>query len=284
VSVTGWLKALAPAPLMWPQRMLVHFKLWIATLCGPARAATPRTGVLAIGMGVGAAVAVVAAMVLIDGWAIALVHRLPSWLIAVFLRISDFGRSGWFLWPIGLVLLALAALMRPAIGRVTNLVAATIVVRLGFIFLAIGIPGLVVAIVKRLIGRVRPSDLGPFHYVPFGWRPDYASFPSGHSTAAFAAAVAVGAVWERARPAMWLYAVLIAASRVCVAAHYPSDVLAGAFVGISSALVIRRWFALRKLGFSVDACAGVRPLPGPSRRRVGLLIAKLLTVDNRARP
>jgi membrane-associated phospholipid phosphatase len=262
----------------------VHFKLWIATLCGPARATPPRTGMLAIGMGVGAAVAVVAAMVLIDGWAIALVHRLPSWLIAVFLPISDFGRSGWLLWPIGLVLLALAALMRPAIGRVTNLVAATIVVRLGFIFLAIGIPGLVVAIVKRLIGRVRPSDLGPFHYVPFAWRPDYASFPSGHSTAAFAAAVAVGAVWERARPAMWLYAVLIAASRVCVAAHYPSDVLAGAFVGISSALVIRRWFALRKLGFSVDACAGVRPLPGPSRRRVGLLIAKLLTVDNRARP
>ena len=285
MSATEWLKALGPAPLMWPQRVRVHFKLWIVTLCRPARSAPPRTGMLAMSVGVGAALAVIAAtMVLVDGWAIAHVHRLPAWLIAAFLRISDFGRSGWLLWPIGLVLLALAALVRPALGRMTNLVAAAIVVRLGFIFLAIGIPGLVVAIVKRLIGRVRPSDLGPFHYVLFAWRPDYASFPSGHSTAAFAAAVAVGAVWERARLVMWIYAVLIAASRIGVAAHYPSDVLAGAFVGITSALVIRRWFAVRQLGFSVDARAGVRPLPGPSRRRVGRLIATLLTIDNRARP
>jgi membrane-associated phospholipid phosphatase len=232
--------------------------------------------------GVGAAVAAIAVtMVLIDGWAIAQVHRLPAWLIAAFLKISDFGRSGWFLWPIGLVLLALATLMRPAIGRMTNLVAATIVVRLGFIFLAIGIPGLVVAIVKRLIGRVRPSDMGPFHYVLFAWRPDYASLPSGHSTAAFAAAVAVGALWPRAQPAMWTYAVLIAVSRVVIAAHYPSDVLAGACVGVSSALLIRRWFARRRLGFSADACAGVRALPGPSRRRVGQLTTKLFAVDSR---
>jgi membrane-associated phospholipid phosphatase len=285
VSATGWLKAGAPKPLIWPGRVLAHFKLWSATLCRPVRARASRSGKLALIVWVGAAIAAIAAtMVLVDSWAIAQVRPLPAGLIAAFLKISDFGRSGWFLWPIGLVLLALAALMRPAIGRITNLVAATIVVRLGFIFLAIGIPGLVVAIVKRLIGRVRPSDLGPFHYVPFAWRPDYASFPSGHSTAAFAAAVAVGAVWRRARPVMWIYAVLVAASRILIAAHYPSDVLAGAFVGISSALLIRRWFAQRRLGFSVDARAGVRALPGPSRRRVAKLAAKLLAIDSRARP
>ena len=83
---------------------------------------------------------------------------------------------------------------------------------------------------------------------------------------------------------MWIYAVLIAASRVCVAAHYPSDVLAGACVGVSSALLIRRWFVLRRLGFGLNARTGVRPLPGPSRRRVAQLIAKLVAVDNRARP
>ncbi|HXW29117.1 MAG TPA: phosphatase PAP2 family protein [Xanthobacteraceae bacterium] len=285
MSATGWLKAGAPKPLIWPGRVLAHFKLWIATLCRPVRAAPSRSGTLALIVCGSAVVAAIAAtMVLVDGWAIAQARELPAWLIAVFLRISDFGRSGWFLWPIGLLLLALAALMRPAIGRMANLVAATIAVRLGFIFLAIGIPGLVVAIVKRLIGRVRPSDLGPFHYVLFAWRPDYASLPSGHSTAAFAAAVAVGAVWPRARPAMWIYAVLVAASRVLITAHYPSDVLVGAFVGISSALLIRRWFAERRLGFSVDARAGVRALPGPSRRRVARLVAKLLGVDSWTRP
>jgi len=285
VSATGWLKAGAPKPLIWPGRVLAHFKLWIATLCRPVRATPSRSGTLALIVCGSAVVAAIAAtMVLVDGWAVAQARELPAWLIAVFLRISDFGRSGWFLWPIGLLLLALAALMRPAIGRMANLVAATIAVRLGFIFLAIGIPGLVVAIVKRLIGRVRPSDLGPFHYVLFAWRPDYASLPSGHSTAAFAAAVAVGAVWPRARPAMWIYAVLVAASRVLITAHYPSDVLVGAFVGISSALLIRRWFAERRLGFSVDARAGVRALPGPSRRRVARLVAKLLGVDSWTRP
>jgi membrane-associated phospholipid phosphatase len=285
VSAIGWLKAGAPTPLIWPGRVLAHFKLWIATLCRPVRATPSRSRTLALMVWVGAGICAIAVtMVLVDGWAIAQVRRLPAWLVTVFFTISDFGRSGWFLWPIGLVLLALAALMRPAIGRITNLVAATIVVRLGFIFLAIGIPGLVVAIVKRLIGRVRPSDLGPFHYVPFAWRPDYASLPSGHSTAAFAAAVAVGAVWRRARPAMWIYAVLVAASRILIAAHYPSDVLAGALVGISSALLIRRWFAQRRLGFSVDARASVRALPGPSRGRVAKLAAKLLAIDSRARP
>jgi membrane-associated phospholipid phosphatase len=285
VSATGWLKAGAPKPLIWPGRVLTHFKLWIATLCRPVRATPAPGGTLGLMVWVGAVIAAIAVtMVLVDGWAIAQVRRLPAWLIAVFFKISDLGRSGWFLWPLGLVLLAFAALMRPTIGRITNLVAATIVVRVGFIFLAIGIPGLVVAIVKRLIGRVRPSDLGPFHYVPFAWRPDYASLPSGHSTAAFAAAVAVGAVWPRARPVMWIYAVLVAASRILIAAHYPSDVLAGAFVGISSALLIRRWFAQRRLGFSVDACAGVRALPGPSRHRVAKLAAKLLAIDSRARP
>jgi membrane-associated phospholipid phosphatase len=283
VSATGWLKTGAAKPVIWPGRVLAHLRLWIVTLHRPVRPTPSRIGTLAMIVWVSAAVAAIAAtMVLVDGIAIVQVHRLPAWLIAAFLKISDFGRSGWFLWPIGLVLLTLAALTRPAIGRISNLVAATIVVRLGFIFLAIGIPGLVVAIVKRLIGRVRPSDLGPFHYVPFGWRPDYASLPSGHSTAAFAAAVAVGAVWPRARPAMWIYAILIAASRIVIAAHYPSDVLAGAFVGVSSALLIRRWFARRRLGFGVDVGANVRALAGPSRRRVAQLTAKLFALDNRA--
>lgn len=284
MSATGWLKAGDPAPLTWPRRMLTHLGLWIAVLCRPVRAAPSRASMLAITVQLGAAITAVAAtMVLFDASAIAQARRLPMWVTVTFFEISDFGRSGWFLWPVGLVLLALAALIRPALGRMTNLVAATIVVRLGFIFLAIAIPGLVVTVVKRLIGRVRPSDLGPFHYVPFAWRPDYASLPSGHSTAAFAAAVAVGAVWPAARPAMWIYAALIAASRICIAAHYPSDVLAGAFVGISSALLIRRWFARRRLGFGVDAQGRVQALPGPSRRRVTRTTAKLLAVDGQAR-
>jgi len=142
------------------------------------------------------------------------------------------------------------------------------VVRLEFVFFAIGIPALAVSIVKRLIGRARPSDWGPFHYVPFSWNPNYASMPSGHSTAAFAAAFAIGAIWPKARVPMWIYAGVIAVSRVAVHAHFPSDVIAGAFVGIFGAVLVRNWFPARRLAFMRGTDGKVRALPGPSARRI----------------
>ena len=104
-------------------------------------------------------------------------------------------------------------------------------------FTAIALPGLFVTIVKRLIGRARPLVDGndAFAYLPFGWKVDYASLPSGHATTAFAALVAIGAIFPQARALMWIYAVLIALSRVVLTAHYPSDVMAGAFVGAAGA-------------------------------------------------
>jgi undecaprenyl-diphosphatase len=150
----------------------------------------------------------------------------------------------------------------------------SLIVRLEFIFLAIALPGLVVTVVKRLIGRVRPSVVGPFAYVPFSWRPDYASMPSGHATTAFAVAVAFGALWPRARPLLWLYALIIALSRVIIAAHYPSDVITGACVGGFGALIIRNHFAARRLGFAAASDGTVHALPGPSLRRLTRLVTR----------
>jgi len=101
--------------------------------------------------------------------------------------------------------------------------------------------------------------------MPFVWRPDYASMPSGHATTSVAAAIAIGAVWPRLRVPMWLYAVLIMLSRIFVLAHHPSDVVAGALTGAVGAYLMRRWFAARRLVF----CArDLRPYPGPSWRRI----------------
>jgi len=61
---------------------------------------------------------------------------------------------------------------------------------------------------------VRPSARGPFAYEPFSWRPEHASLPSGHATTAFAALVAIGLISPRLRPVLWVYALLIAASRI----------------------------------------------------------------------
>jgi membrane-associated phospholipid phosphatase len=210
----------------------------------------------------------------LDGWALAQQKRMPIWVINLFNEITDYGRSGWFLWPCGILIMALAILAATT-QRLARLTIVSLIVRLEFIFVAIALPGLVVTVVKRLIGRVRPSVVGPFAYVPFSWRPDYASMPSGHATTAFAVAVALGALWPRARPLLWLYAIVIAASRVIIAAHYPSDVIAGACVGGFGTLIIRNYFAARRLGFAAAPDASVRALAGPSWRRIRSIAARL---------
>ena len=262
------------------RRMLAHLGAWLALLVRPpfARADGGRTvpgwGVSAL-IGLGAIAAVAAAMAFFDAWAVARQRDFPAWVVEVFGRITDFGKSGWFLWPAAILVVTAAALARPALGRLANLMILSLVVRLEFVFFAIGIPALTVSIVKRLIGRARPSDWGPFHYVPFSWRPDYAALPSGHSTAAFAAAFAIGAIWPRARVPMWIYAGVIAVSRVAVHAHFPSDVIAGAFVGVLGAILVRNWFAARRLAFVRGADGKVRALAGPSARRIKSLAARL---------
>jgi membrane-associated phospholipid phosphatase len=236
---------------------------------------TPRQ--LAIAAAIVLAILLVC-MVLIDGPVARAVTRAPRWVIWPFAQITDFGLSGWFLWPLGLVFLALAAL--PAkLTRLSQAVLAAVMVRVGFLFLAIGVPGLFVTIVKRMIGRARPLATGhidPFAFAPFIWRADYASLPSGHATTAFSVLVAFGTLWPRARTALLLYALAIAASRVMVMAHYPSDVLAGAVVGTVGALMVRRYFALRRLGFSAGAGGELQQYPGPSLKRIKAVARELL--------
>jgi len=218
---------------------------------------------------------VVASMALLDAWSINRARLLPVELIAAARDFTDLGKSGWFLWPIGVVLLALALVEFPAKTRWAQGVLAAFVVRLEFLFLAMALPGLFATIVKRLIGRARPFVAGDdiWAYDPLNWHVRYASMPSGHATTAFAALVAVGAMFPQARALMWIYAVMIGVSRVVVVAHHPSDVIAGAIVGATGALLVRNWFAARRLGFAVDANGSMRPMPGPSIWRIMKAVA-----------
>ncbi len=233
------------------------------------RPAWPSHSRLALGAVI--AVAILAAtVVLIDVRALASARQLPAGLIQIFRIITDLGLSGWFLYPTAILLLLLAMADSPRLPGVSRRVLAAISLRVGFIFMAIAMPGLFAAVVKRLIGRARPYVAGEDAWTSlwFGWRSAYAAFPSGHATTAFAAAVAIGALWPKLRPAMWIYAVAIAVSRVIVTAHHPSDVIAGAIVGTIGALLVRNWCASRRLGFAVLADGTVYKLPGPSWRRI----------------
>ena len=216
------------------------------------------------------------AMLLVDARGFTFAGTLPLWLVDTFNEITDLGRSNWFLIPIGGVIVLFAILATPAAGRLTNLVVTSLIVRLGYVFIAIALPGLFVTIVKRLIGHLRPSDLGPYVYVPWSWSPAYASMPSGHATTAVAAAIAIGALWPKSGVVMWIYAALILASRVIIQAHFVSDVLAAAFVGGFGAILVRNWFAARRLAFIPARDGSVRAMPGPSWRRVKMVARRLL--------
>lgn len=59
----------------------------------------------------------------------------------------------------------------------------------------------------------------------------YQSFPSGHTTTAVGLALTLGFIYPRVRGLFYTLAFLVGVHRVCVGAHYLSDVFAGATVG-----------------------------------------------------
>jgi undecaprenyl-diphosphatase len=210
-------------------------------------------------------------MLFVDAPAAEAARRLPPSLQWAFDQITDFGKSGWFLWPTGILFLGLTFVPRERLTPIARGVLAALMVRVGFLFLAVGVPGLFVTILKRLIGRARPvvtAGADPFVFVPFKWSAAYASLPSGHATTAFSVLVAFGILWPRARAVLWLYALSIVASRIVVGAHYPSDVLAGAVTGTLGTLLVRRYFALRHVGFSIGPDGVPHRYSNPSPRRI----------------
>jgi len=254
-----------------------NFERWLRALMQPPRANYVRPSALAVAAVVAALFVVVASMFLIDAKAVDWARHEPNWVRELFERITDFGLSGWFLFPLGFFLLGLAALIAPELTRVSQGVLVALAARFGFLFLAIGLPGLFVTIVKRLIGRARPyvgGHIDPFAYMPFVWRPEYASMPSGHATTSVAAALAIGAIWPRTRVVMWLYAVTIMVSRVAVLAHHVSDVIAGALVATVGVTLIRRWFAARRLVFHPK---DLRASPAPSMRRAATALREAVS-------
>ena len=64
------------------------------------------------------------------------------------------------------------------------------------------------------------------------------SFPSGHTTAAFAGAVVIWHWNPKWGKAALLFSVVMAFSRIYLSLHYPTDVIAGAVVGSFSAWLV----------------------------------------------
>jgi membrane-associated phospholipid phosphatase len=215
-------------------------------------------------------VVIVALMYWVDAWEITLMppRRTPGlWPVGV---VTDFGKAAFVLWPLA-IMLFVVAIVSPRLRGTTRDLWLRFGVRIQFVFFAVLVPVLSGEVIKWIVGRGRPfvgGKANAFHFVHFAGTEAYASFPSAHAITSAALAFAVSSLWPRSRIPMIVYAFLIAASRLVLLAHHPSDVVVGALVGVVGAMVVRYWFAIRRLGFRIAPDGMIEPLSRPPLGRL----------------
>lgn len=116
-----------------------------------------------------------------------------------------------------------------------------------YLILCISLSGIINTGIKWITGRNRPINLiedGVFGFDFFRimYLYETTSFPSGHTVTAFALATAFSFLYPRLRVPAFIIAAVIGLSRIVLTAHYLSDVIAGAVVGVICSLGIKYLF------------------------------------------
>lgn len=141
-----------------------------------------------------------------------------DWLMPVVSALSAHGE----IW----ILLAAVLVCIPKTRRVGLTMGVTLL--LGFLIGNIGL--------KNIIARVRPYDVATDVTLLVERLHDFA-FPSGHTLASFGAATALTLYHRRWGGAALVLAAAIGFSRLYLFVHYPTDVAAGALLGVALAFV-----------------------------------------------
>jgi len=107
--------------------------------------------------------------------------------------------------------------------------------------IAHGIAGLIIQIIKHLLGRPRPRFM---HQDQWQMGPSFQggldTFPSGHSAASFAVAAVLARHFPKGAWVWYGVAGFVALSRIMKGSHFLSDALAGALIGFLVGYILAR--------------------------------------------
>lgn len=211
----------------------------------------------------------VAILLPIDVWASRVTIGWPDQWRAPFFFITDYGLSDWVLIPSLVVFLA-GLIAARVLKRLARLVSLEITLLSAFVFLGVGVPGLIANLIKRTVGRARPSEYETagafsFQHVFNDWQ--FQSFPSGHATTAIALAFVIGFRWPRLFLLFLVIGTVAGISRIPVGMHYPADVFGGLVVGMLGAYLVRNLFARRRWLFEARPDGRIVPRPFYAIRR-----------------
>lgn len=189
-----------------------------------------------------------------DSYTLAISRACVDTCREVALQVTRFGEGWETLLPGSIVLAACLFLVwrgRPIGERLARLGWV-----MGFVVLSVGGSGILSWLVKNAIGRARPLTADTLVWVqhPLAFTARFASFPSGHATTAGATALALALLFPRRTGLIITACGLVAASRVVVGMHFPSDVAAGFAFGAAVTLLVAAEFLRRGRVFQL--CGG----------------------------
>ena len=119
----------------------------------------------------------------------------------------------------------------------------------------------VLHVIKLVLGRRRPRDdmeMGLYGFMPLSFNLEYNSFPSGHALTICCVAVIFTCVWPWLWPLWFAVAAVLAVTRALLTAHFLSDVLIGAGIGLIAAreVLVLGFAVLRAVMVLIGRAAG----------------------------